>query len=417
MRKCLLFFDECESKLSNILFNRDDIDFVLLRTTKNLKYLTEEYLEKTKKYNSFIVNYTKPLEKEVERFKSYLKDNGINLTHFYNDSEYYQEFANRFARSIGLPALTEQQVNWVRDKVDMKDNFRSVGLRTVDYRPVENFDDVKQFFISQKGKSIIFKPRKGMNSIETYKIDSIEQINELPIDMKKGKYMVEEFCYDREWSIESLVQDGRVLDSYVTYIPNPTIWAAIDNKLNCHMTTPRVPQHFKFIPKELIQQIVDGMSLKNGVMTIEIFVDQFGNVMPSELGWRLPGCQATLNHSLSYGFDMYNALIDIMIGNKVKLDYRYPIRCVGDLYLPNKEGLVTQMTSLEELLVMEGVIDGEMFAQIGKNQIKRRVGNDSSGWVQVVGRTTEETEAKMQNVFDNFNLEIEKGVMKKYEKK
>ncbi len=417
MRKCLLFFDECESKLSNTLFNRDDIDFVLLRTTKNLKYLTEEYLEKTKKYNSFIVNYTEPLETEVERFKIYLKDNGINLTHFYNDSEYYQEFSNKFARSIGLQALTEQQVNWVRDKVDMKDNFRSVGLRTVDYRPVESFEDVKQFFISQKGNPIIFKPRKGMNSIETYKIDSIEQINDLPIKIKKGKYMVEEFCYDKEWSIESMVQDGKVLDSYVTYIPNPTIWAAIDNKLNCHMTTPEVPKHFKFIPKELIQQIVDGMLLKNGVMTIEIFVDQFGNVMPSELGWRLPGCQATLNHSLSYGFDMYNALIDIMIGNKVKLDYRYPIRCVGDLYLPNKEGLVTQMTPLEELLEMEGVIDGEMFAKIGKNQVKRRVGNDSSGWVLVVGRTTEETESKMQNVFDNFNLEIEKGVMKKYEKK
>lgn len=414
MKKCLLFFDEAESTLGHTLFNRNDINFVLLRTTKNLKYLTEKYLEKTKNYNSFVVDYNAPLEMEVARFKIFLQEKGINITHFYNDSEYYQDFANCFARELGLPALSEEQIKWVRDKVDMKDNFRSVGLKTVDYQAVESFDDVRQFFLSQNGKPIIFKPRRGMNSIETYKVESIEQIDELPVEMKKGKYMVEEFCFDKEWSIESLVQDGKVIDSFVTYIPNPTIWAAIDNKLNCHMTTPEVPKHFKFVPKELIQQIVDGMKLKNGAMTIEIFVDQNGNVMPSELGWRLPGCQATLNHSLSYGFDMYNTLIDIMIGNKIKLDYSYPIHCVGDLYLPNKEGLVTSMTSLEDLLTMDGVIGGKMFAQVGKEQVKRRVGNDSSGWVQVLGRTTEETETKMQNVFDNFNLEVETQLVKKY---
>jgi len=159
------------------------------------------------------------------------------------------------------------------------------------------------------------------------------------------------------------------------------------------------------------------MNLQNGVMTIEVFVDENGNVKASELGWRLPGCQATLNHSLSFGFDMYNSLLDIAIGKKVKLQYRYPICSVGDLYLPNKEGLITTLTSLEELKMMDGVIGGEMFTNVGEYQTKRRVGNDASGWVQVLGRTTEETEAKMQKIFDDFKIEVKKGYVKKYEKK
>lgn len=414
--KTLLYFEEMECNLSKTLFQRTDINIVILRTTKNMKYFSPEYIDTTRKYPIFVADYEKNIESEVCRFIEWCRDENIKITDFLNDSEYYLEYSNNFARLLGLEALSLQQINWVRDKVDMKDNFRSIGLRTVDYRPVESYDDVKKFFISQNRRPIIFKPRRGMNSIETYKIETIEQIDNLPVEFIPKKYMVEEFCYNKEWSIESLVQDGKVLDSYVTYIPNPTIWAAINNQLNCHMTCPKIPEHFNFIPKKLIQKIVDGMSLKNGVMTIEVFVDNHGNIMPSELGWRLPGCQATLNHSLSYGFDMYNALIDIMIGNKVKLDYRYPIRCVGDLYLPNKEGVVKQMTSLEELLVIDGVIDGEMFAQVGKNQVKRRVGNDSSGWIQVLGRTTEETEAKMQNVFDSFNLETEIQLTKKYKK-
>ena len=141
-------------------------------------------------------------------------------------------------------------------------------------------------------------------------------------------------------------------------------------------------------------------------MTIEVFIDKEGNVMPSELGWRLPGCQATTNHGLSYGIDIYNLLIDIMIHKPVKMNYQQDICSVGDLYLPNKEGIITDITSLKELKNMDGVIDGEMYAEVGKFQKKRRVGNDSSGWVQVKGKDEKETLEKMQKIYDNFKIEV-----------
>ena len=43
------------------------------------------------------------------------------------------------------------------------------------------------------------------------------------------------------------------------------------------MTVPKIPKYFKFIPKEFIQKIVDGMNLRNGAMTIEVFIDNEGN--------------------------------------------------------------------------------------------------------------------------------------------
>ena len=64
---------------------------------------------------------------------------------------------------------------------------------------------------------------------------------------------------------------------------------------------------------------------------------------------------------------------------------------------------------------MDGVIGGEMFAQLGKYQKKRRVGNDASGWVQVQGETPEETLAKMTDVFSKFKIEAV-GKEKKYVK-
>lgn len=410
MKKTLLYFEEMECPLSKTLFDRENLNIIILRTTKNLKFFSKGYLEQTKKYNVFVADYNNDISEEVYKFKKWCEEKNLNPTNFLNDSEYYLEYANNFARLLNLPALTEQQVLWVRDKVNMKERFNQIGLNTVSFSAIENKQDIVNFFNSHGGKRIVFKPRRGMNSVDTYIINSLEDIENLSVLIKPNKYMVETFCYDHEWSIESIVQDGKVLDSYVTYIPNATIWASIANNLNCHMTVPKIPEYFQFVPKDFIQTIVSGMNLKNGVMTIEVFISDDGKVMPSELGWRLPGCQATTNHSFSYGINIYELLIDIMLGKKIELNYRDKIISVGDLYLPNKEGIITNITSLDELLKMDGVIQGEMFARLGEYQVKRRVGNDASGWVQVMGTNEKETLKKMQSVFDKFVIETDKDI-------
>ena len=414
----LLYFEEYESHLSHELLKRKDINPIIIRTNKNMKFFNESYLESTKNVLNYVIDYYNDIDNEVLKFKNWLKDNDIKIDYFLNDSEYYLEFSNRFARKLGLYALSDEQICWVRDKVDMKKRFREIGLDTVDFKEINSKDELKDFFVKNGNKRIIFKPRRGMNSIETYMINSLEDIDGLEIDIIPGKYMAEDFCYDHEWSIESLVQDGEVLDSYVTYIPNPTIWASISNDLNCHMTVPKIPSYFKFVPKEFIQQIVSGMNLKDGAMTIEVFISNDGNIKASELGWRLPGCQATLNHSYSYGIDIYNLLLDIATHKKVNLKYQDKIVSVGDLYLPNKEGIIEQITPLEELLKIDGVIGGELFTKIGEHQKKRRVGNDASGWIQVLGENEFDTLQKMQKIYDIFEIEVSNDIGgKKYVKK
>lgn len=414
--KTLLYFEEYESDLSKALRNRNDINVLFIRTDKNIKFFSNEYLEKYKNYYQFC--YDNDFDMEIHKFKNWLNYKNIKIDYFLNDSEFYMEYSNKIAESLGLECLSSEQVKWVRDKVAMKDRFNQIGLRTVDYQIITSKNDILKFMKKHVGEPIIFKPRNLMNSKNVFKIDSLSDLDQIDLNLQCGKYMVESYCYDQEWSIESLVQDGIVLDSYVTYIPNRTLWAAMDNRLNCHMTVPKIPEYFRFVPKEFIQKIVDGMNLKNGAMTIEVFIDDEGNIMPSELGWRLPGCQATKNHSLSYGFDMIDALIDIAIHKKVDLKYRNEIISVGDLYLPNKSGLIEKVTPLEKLLKMDGVIDGEMFVKIGDYREKRRVGNDASGWIQVSGKNEFDTLRKMQAVYDAFEIVSSNDIgVKKYVKK
>lgn len=66
----LLYFEEYESPLSHELFKRSDINLVILRTNKNLKYFNEEYLKATQKRNVYIADYYNNIEDEVKNFKN-----------------------------------------------------------------------------------------------------------------------------------------------------------------------------------------------------------------------------------------------------------------------------------------------------------------------------------------------------------
>ena len=101
-------------------------------------------------------NYYNDIDNEVLKFKNWLKDNDIKIDHFLNDSEYYLEFSNRFARKLGLYALSDEQIRWVRDKFDMKKRFREIGLDTVDFKEINSKDELKNFFVNNGSNRIIF---------------------------------------------------------------------------------------------------------------------------------------------------------------------------------------------------------------------------------------------------------------------
>ncbi len=182
---------------------RKDIIPIFLRFSKHLNF-SQNYLEKTKNHLIFTVNMDRSLEEEAMRFKKWIQENGISVNHFCNDSEFLQEKARTFARAVGLPALSEKQVLWVRDKIQMKQQLRKIGLPVMNFSPINSKKDIL-CFAQGYGFPIMFKPRKGFSSINTYKLSSIKDVWELPVELKPDKFMVEVFNPNNEWAIDGLV--------------------------------------------------------------------------------------------------------------------------------------------------------------------------------------------------------------------
>lgn len=343
------------------------------------------------------------MAEEAARFQKWIASKGINIKHFCNDSEFLMEKAHHFAQALSLPSLNAEQILWVRDKVKMKEKLRELNLPVMDFKAIDNHNDIIDF-AEQHNYPVMFKRRKGFSSIDAYKLSSPDDVYKIPVELKPGKFMVEAFNTDPEWIIDALVQDKKVLDTYISYVPVSPIWAVVENKINTHITTPQKPEHFKFEPNALMQKLVNGMDLRNGYIHMELFINKDGKPTICEFGWRMAGCKIPEDHSAAYGFDIYDVYLDILTGKHTNLQYAKNKKCVGDLYLPNKPGIIQKMTSLDTLLKHEGVTGGQMFVTPGTKVRTRRAGNEASGYVFVEGDSIGEVEKRMHKILNNFHI-------------
>ena len=82
--KTLLYFEEYESDLSKALRKRKDIKVLFIRTDKNIRFFSNEYLEKHKDYYQFF--YDNDFDMEIHKFKNWLIHKKIKIDYFASSS-------------------------------------------------------------------------------------------------------------------------------------------------------------------------------------------------------------------------------------------------------------------------------------------------------------------------------------------
>lgn len=81
--KTLLYFEEYESNLSHELLKRKDINPIIIRTNKNMKFFNKNYLESTKSVLNYTIDYYNDIDDEILKFKKWLECNNIKIEFFF----------------------------------------------------------------------------------------------------------------------------------------------------------------------------------------------------------------------------------------------------------------------------------------------------------------------------------------------
>lgn len=400
----LLFVEEIRNSLSEKVVSRKDIQLVLLRFKQGM-FFDESHLKKTSTISCFVLDKEVSIEEEVKRFKIFCRDNNLKIGYFYNDSEYNQELVQEFASSLGLSgALNKDQALCVRDKAVMKERLQKIGYRTMAYEEISTIDDVISFTKKIGGFPIIVKWRRGLSSKEVYKINNIKELQNLGLDFSKNRYIVEQYCPDLIWCVDSLIQNEKVVATFYAWLAYTNLSFAETKEKFAQITVDKKPEWFKFDGSEITQNIINEIGLKNGYMHLEAFVSHLGEPIICEFAWRTPGEHMLLNHSIAFDLDVYSLLIDIMIGKTIFLKLNGK-KCVGDMFLPIKNGVVSNITPYKDLKNLRGVINGDVTCKIGDVLESKRQYTSCSGWIQVKGKTKDEVLERMLEVYKNFKVE------------
>ncbi len=400
----LLFVEEYENTLSRKVMSNGTINLVLLRFKQSM-FFSQEHLDASADIPCFVLDREESVECAVEKFNKFCDNNEIVIDYFYNDSEYNQENVQRFASLLKLSgALDEYQARCVRDKATMKDKLRELGYRTMSYQELTSVEDALGFAQRQGGFPFIVKWRRGLSSKEVYKIESGEQLVALRLDYSTKRFIAETYCPHLIWCFDSLVQNGKVMGTFLTWLPYTNLSFAEKKEKFAQITVMKCPEEVKFDGGKIVQNVVSGLGLKNGYMQIEIFVDSYGQPTICEFAWRTAGEHMLSNQSLAFGVDVCSLLVDIMVGRIIKPLPSQGQKCVGDMFLPLSDGVVTKISSYEDLCDLEGVIGGNINYRVGDVIQSKRQYTSCAGWIQVEGQTAEEVLNRMLKVYDKFRI-------------
>ncbi|MGZ4789524.1 MAG: ATP-grasp domain-containing protein [Terriglobales bacterium] len=402
MNPTLVFVDDRPSPLLDALTKRTDLTPVLLRFSNALSALPREHLIATKHLPTFVVNADLDAAAEAARFRTWMAAQGQPVEHFCNSSELRQDIAQNFARRAGLPALTAEQVMWVRDKSAMKQKLRDIGFRVAAHAVVMGPNDVTNF-ASHHGWPVVVKPRDGFACIGTHLVNSEKDLMALGL-LDQKPMVVEAYQHGIEYELCALFQHGRVLAAFLSSMPERPL-AILDGAVNANITFREVPCDFPVQPYDVAQAVISGFGLKDGYLHSEFFLHS-GRLTFGEVAARLAGGLIPRNHSLAFGYDVFDALLDIHVGRVPDL-VPTQFRFVGDLLLPAPAGRITKITTANELLERPEVLAAFMWFRPGDVIEPRRHSHFSSGGVHVSGNSVDEVEARMRQLLDDFEIETE----------
>lgn len=378
-------------------------ELVLLRFEEARADMSPRYLDETAHLPAFWIRRGAPLAAEARRYLDWIRRQPVRPTRFCNPSEPRQEIAQRFAGLVGLPHLTPWQVRWVRNKADMKDKFRELGLRTAAYAQVAAAADVTRFAAAH-GWPVVLKPVDSFACVDTYLLREPADIGRL--DLGARRWMVEQYLGGTEWEACALILDGEVLDVWPSAMPCRPL-DIVEGAMNANISVASGPGPACDV-SGTVERLVRGLGLDHGYLHMEFFeID--GLVYAGEAGLRMAGCEIAANHGHAYRFDVFGATLDVYAGRRPALEYGER-RCVGDLLLPLPgTGTVTALTSEEELLRLPGVIAADLRTSPGERVTARRASHNSCGHVHVQGATAAEVEQRMRHVLDVFSIDVAAG--------
>ena len=252
-----------------------------------------------------------------------------------NLHEIHVKQAAVIAQLLDLPNIGEKAMECCTNKYIQRITFRELSPK---FKLSVNKDYSFDFDFP-----IVVKPIDKHSSINVVKCSSAKELEELLIDYDEEIFLMEEWISGTEFSIESIVERGKIVFSGVTK-------KATNEQFSRHFVEigHTVPATVTLSISEQItkfnETVVERLKFGSGVVHLEVKVDNKGQLYLIEVAARNPGDSIMALYNLAYGFSFEKAIVDVILDNNVSFNKK-AIRFAREMYVDLSVSNISKMHS------------------------------------------------------------------------
>lgn len=307
--------------------------------------------------------------------------------------------------ALGLKGLSFEAAQIASNKLEMKERYEAFGVRTARFRLVKLDGSDLRDKAADLSFPLIFKAVDSSGSRGIRRVDSEEEFEDtlayVAESTHKDYFLVEEFIEGEEFGAQAFVQDGHV--EFI--LPHGDFVFHGDTGVPVgHFAPYDLPEEVVADCKEQLVKAVSAMGLDNCAINAD-FILKDGKTYVLELGGRSGAtCLAELV-SIYYGFDYYEKLIRVAMGEKVSFESDMAVPNVSKLLMSDKDGVILSQTN--DNAPSDDLLDVQFDYQPGDFVHAFHVGPHRIGHVITKGNTLAEAEKTLEQAMQKVHIVVQ----------
>ncbi|MEV4344504.1 hypothetical protein AB0J83_08505 [Actinoplanes sp. NPDC049596] len=269
---------------------------------------------------------------------------------------------------FGLPGIDYETANRFTNKAVMKKALGDHGIDVAPHRVVYSIAEVPSVG-DALGWPVVVKPVLGTGAYHAFKVDSPRSFPafrdgaagatltrlELPL-------LVEKFIdMEAEYHVDAVVQDGEVQFAAASRYFTPLL-DSLEEFTGSYFLPHR--DRDRIALEAINADVLKAMNLESGVTHLEVY-KQGDTWVVGEVACRPGGGGIARAVELQYGIDIWQAYFDISMGRRAVLDVQEIDGIVSNCDLPLRPGLVTEISDVNDVLRVSGVVEAKVNYKVG----------------------------------------------------
>jgi hypothetical protein len=245
------------------------------------------------------------------------------IDRFESLNEYWLGTEARIRDDFNIEGVRCRDIDSIRRKSRMKEKFREAGVPVARGQVVRTLEEAREL-IRETGYPVVAKPDVGVGALDTYRLDSDEDLVKFFAGKSSGEYIMEEFISGAIYSFDGLTdRSGDIVFSTGHTYSQGIMETVNEARHVSYYSLREIPPALEALGRRCIQ----AFAVRERFFHIEFFQTAPDAYTGLEVNMRPPGGFTTDMFNYACDIDIYRIWAELVVHGRNALSYIRKYHC------------------------------------------------------------------------------------------